>query len=153
MLKLSSVRMERAGKALAKLKLSAAISPDELAFAAWPAAVGKRIALHACPKALVRGSLVIEAEDAIWQKQLFHLRFDILAKLAEVLGSGIVTDVEFRIAKAVPRRPPQSALSHSETALPDEADRIEDPVMRILYKQARTRAMSAPGVRTKKATA
>jgi predicted nucleic acid-binding Zn ribbon protein len=139
--------MERAGKALAKLKLSDAISPDQLAFAAWPAAVGKRIAMHACPKALVRGSLVVEAEDAIWQKQLFHLRFDILAKLTEVLGGGIVTDLEFRIAKAaVPRRPPQSAQSHGKTLAPDDADSIEDPVMRILYKQARTRA-------TKRATA
>src|ERR1700733_6498284 len=138
MLKLSSVRMERAGKALAKLKLSDAISPDQLAFAAWPAAVGKRIAVHACPKALVRGSLVVEEEDAIWQKQLFHLRFDILAKLTSVIGGGIVTGLEFRIA--TPRRPPQAAQSHGETASLDEADRIEDPVLRILYKQARKRA-------------
>src|SRR5271156_477669 len=139
MLKLSSVRMERAGKSLAKLKISDAISSDQLAFAAWPAAVGKRIAVHASPKALVRGSLVIETDDAIWQKQLFHLRFDILAKLSEVLGSGIVTDLEFRVARAVPRRPPQSAQSHSETLSSDDADSIQDPVMRILYKQARTR--------------
>jgi hypothetical protein len=138
--------MERAGKALAKLKFSDTISPDQLAFAAWPAAVGKRIAVHACPKALVRGTLVVEAEDAIWQKQLFHLRFHILAKLTEVLGSGIVTDLEFRVASALLRRPPQSAQSHSESASNDDADRIQDPVMRILYKQARSRA-------TKKATA
>src|ERR1700689_436363 len=141
MLKLSSVRMERAGKALAKLKLSDAISPDQLAFAAWPAAVGKRIAVHACPKALVRGSLVVEVEDAIWQRQLFHLRFNILAKLTEVLGSGIITDLEFRIASAnPPRRPPQSAQSHGKTVSADDADSIQDPVMRILYKQARGRA-------------
>src|SRR5580700_11407984 len=129
MLELSSVRMERAGKALAKLKLSAAISPDQLAFAAWPAAVGKRIAVHACPKALVRGSLVIETDDAVWQKQLFHLRFDILAKLSEVLGSGIITDLEFRMAGAAPRRPPQSAQSHSNSVSLDDADSIQDPVM------------------------
>jgi|SRR5579862_7205704 len=132
--------MERAGKALAKLNLSPAIAADELAFAAWTAAVGKRIARHAPAKALVRGRLVVEAEDAIWQQQLFHLRFDILAKLSEVLGGGIVTDLEFRIAKPT-RRPPQSAQSHAENRPPahasDEADRIEDPVMRILYKQSR----------------
>jgi Dna[CI] antecedent DciA-like protein len=145
--------MERAGKALAKLKLSDAISPDQLAFAAWPAAVGKRIAVHACPMALVRGCLVVEAEDAIWQKQLFHLRFDILAKLTGVLGGGIVTDLEFRIARSAARRPPQSAKSHGERLPLDDADRIEDPVMRILYKQARTRALGARGVRTKRATA
>lgn len=128
--------MERAGKALSKLNLSSAISADELAFAAWTAAIGKRIARHAPAKALVRGRLVVEAEDAIWQQQLFHLRFDIMAKLSEVLGAGIVTDLEFRIAKPA-RRPPQSAQSHGENLTSDEADSIEDPVMRILYKQSR----------------
>ena len=130
--------MERAGKSLAKLKLSGAVSPDELACAAWPAAVGKRLASHATAKSLVRGSLIVEVEDAIWQKQLFHLRFDILAKLHGIVGAGLITDVEFRIA--TPRRPPQPAQSLRASRPPDEADGIPDPVMRILYKQARKKA-------------
>jgi hypothetical protein len=130
--------MERAGKILAKIKNSDAISPEELARAAWLATVGKRIAAKASAKALVRGSLIVEVEDAIWQKQLFHLRYDILAKLTSVIGSGIVTGLEFRIA--TPRRPPQTAQSHGETLSVDEADGIEDPVLRIVYKQARKRA-------------
>ncbi len=130
--------MERASKSVAKLKLSDAISGEELARAAWPAAVGKRIALHAAPKALVRGSLIVEVEDAVWQKQLFHLRAPILAKLHEVLGDGIVRDVEFRIA--TPRRPPQAARSLKPAAAPDEAEQIQDPVLRIVYKQARKKA-------------
>jgi len=132
--------MERAAKALAKLKLSDSFSPDQVAFAAWPASVGERIAVHAVPKALVRGCLVVEAEDGVWQKQLFHLRFDILAKLTEVIGSGIVTDLEFRIAPAALRRPPQSAASHSNTGSDDEAARIKDPVLRIVYRKAKKRA-------------
>ena len=108
--------------------------------------LGARVAVHACPIALVRGSLVVEAEDSVRETALFHLRFDILAKLSEVLGSGIITDLEFRIASATPRRPPQSAQSHSESVAADDADSIKDPVMRILYKQARNRA-------AKKATA
>jgi hypothetical protein len=130
--------MERAGKILAKIKNSDTIPPEELARAAWLATVGKRIAAKASAKALVRGSLIVEVEDAIWQKQLFHLRFDILAKLTSVIGGGIVTGLEFRIA--TPRRPPQAAKSHSESASVDEADGIEDPVFRILYRQARHRA-------------
>jgi hypothetical protein len=135
--KIEFARMERAGKALAKLKLSAAISADQLAFAAWPAAVGERIAAHACPKALVRGCLVVETDDSIWQQQLFHLRFSILAKVTELLGSGIVTDLEFRSGGGTPRRPPQSARTHSDTVSGDEADRIKDPVLRVVYKQSR----------------
>lgn len=129
--------MERAGKALAKLKFSAAITPDELALAAWPAAVGERIASHAAPKALVRGCLVVEAEDGIWQKQLFQLRFAILAKITDLIGTGTVTDLEFRIARSTPRRPPQAARTHSENAPGDEAESIKDPVLRIVYKQSR----------------
>ena len=130
--------MERAGKSLAKLKLPDAISQDDLARAAWPAAVGKRIAVHAAAKSLVRGSLIVEVEDGIWQKQLFYLRFQILAKLQEVLGAGVITDVEFRIA--TPRRLPQPALSLNDTKPLDEADGISDPGMRIVYKQARKKA-------------
>jgi predicted nucleic acid-binding Zn ribbon protein len=133
--------MERAGKALAKLKLSEAIAPDQLAFAAWTAAVGERIARHAWPKALVRGSLWVEAEDWVWQQHLFHLRFDILAKISELVGSGMVSALEFRTADAPPRRPAQSATSHGDSVPGDEADSIEDPVMRILYKQSRSIAV------------
>ena len=127
--------MERAGRSLAKLKLSGKISADELALAAWPAAVGDRIASHARASALVRGNLVVEVEDAIWQKQLFHLRFHILRKISELLGDALVTDVEFRLA--TPRRPPQVAQTLSSN---DEADRIEDRGLRIIYKQARKKA-------------
>jgi hypothetical protein len=135
---MSSDRMERAGKSLAKLKFSDAISPDDLARAAWPAAVGKRIATHATAKSLVRGSLIVEVEDGIWQKQLFYLRFQILAKLQEVVGAGVITGVEFRIA--TPRRPPQPALILNASKPIDEADGITDPGMRIVYKQARKKA-------------
>ncbi len=127
--------MERAAKSLAKLS---AVSDEDLARAAWLAAVGKRIASHASAKALVRGSLIVEAEDAIWQQQLFHLRFPILAKLSQVLGGGIIRDVEFRLA--TPRRPPQPAQRLSEPKSLDEADGIQDPSMRIIYKQSRKKA-------------
>jgi predicted nucleic acid-binding Zn ribbon protein len=130
--------MERAGKSLAKLKLSDAISQDDLARAAWPAAVGKRIAVHAAAKSLVRGSLIVEVEDGIWQKQLFYLRFQILAKLQDVVGAGVITDVEFRIA--TPRRPPQPALNLNDSKATDDADGISDPGMRMVYKQARKKA-------------
>lgn len=138
MLELISVSMERAAKSLAKMKLSDAVSREDLARAAWQAAVGERIACHANPRSLVRGSLIVEVDDAVWQKQLFHLRGQILARLKQVLGEGILSDVEFRIA--TPRRPPQPAQSLNPAVPTDEADRIHDPVMRILYKQARKKA-------------
>lgn len=129
--------MERAGKSLGKL--SEDISPLELARSAWPAAVGKRIAQHAVVINLVRDRLVVEVDDAVWQKQLFHLRFQILPKVREMLGEGVVADLEFRVAG--PRRPPQAAAQLRETLLAnDESDQIEDPVLRRVYRQAKRKA-------------
>ncbi|HLK20842.1 MAG TPA: DUF721 domain-containing protein [Bryobacteraceae bacterium] len=136
--KIEFVHMERIAKSLARLKLSDSITTEELARAAWVAAVGKRIAAKATAKALVRNSLVIEVEDTVWRANLFQLRFQILGKLAEVLGSGIVQDLEFRVPTT--RRPPQPALSLNEKPSSDEADGIPDRGMRILYKQARKKA-------------
>lgn len=130
--------MERAAKSLSKLKLSSKMSGEELARAAWPAIVGKRIAFHTSAAALVRDRLVVEVEDAVWQKQLYHLRFQIIEKIQEVIGTEVVREVEFRIVP--PRRPPQQAQVLSDFTPQDEADGIKDPVLRVLYKQARKKA-------------
>src|SRR5229473_2133251 len=134
--------MERAGRSLATLKLNGEISAEELARAAWPAAVGERIAKHARASALVRGNLVVECEDGVWQKQLFYLKTHILKKIHEVLGDTTVTDVEFRIANR--RRPPQvaSSLRAAPPSDPeDESNSIADAGLRIIYRQSRKRAV------------
>ncbi len=128
--------MERAGRSLAKLRLSGKIDTDELACAAWPAAVGKRLASHARAVALVRGNLIVEVEDAIWQQQLFFLRHQILGRIHQVIGESGVKEIEFRIA--TPRRPPRMETSFA--ASDDDADHIADPGLRIVYKQARKKA-------------
>jgi hypothetical protein len=130
--------MERAGKSLAKMKLPEAVSHQDLAFAAFNSSVGKRLAKIARPKALVRGNLIVETDDPVWQQQLFHLRFQILPKLTGILGGGIVNNLEFRIA--TPRRPPQQAQVPGKPASSDEADRIPDSIFRSVYKQARKKA-------------
>lgn len=143
--------MERAGKTLARLKLSKTISTEELAYVAWPEAVGVTIARYTTPIALVRNKLVVEVEDATWQQPLFQLETQILKRIAEVLGPGVVRDLEIRIAR--PRRPPQRATQLTRTqltpgpipstappALSDDADRIQDAVLRTIYKQSRKKA-------------
>ena len=109
-----------------------------MARAAWPAAVGKRIANHAVAAGLVRGRLVVEVEDAVWQRQLFTLRAQIVNKVAAVIGPGIVQALEFRVR--VPRPMPQREERAARPA--DDADEIEDPVLRALYKAARKRALA-----------
>ena len=94
--------MERASKLIRGLRMSGdVITPEQLCCAAWPEAVGKKIAGHTRPAKLVRTRLVVEVEDHIWQRQLFVLTPHILNNLENTLGRGLVEDLEFRI---VPRR-------------------------------------------------
>jgi hypothetical protein len=129
--------MERAGRVLGKLKLTKqGVSDEELAQSAWPVAVGKKIALRTQAFGLVRTRLVVEVEDAVWQRQLWTLREQILQRMEQILGRRIVEEVEFRIA--VPRIRPSRA--EALTTSNDEADLIRDPVFRSAYKAARKRA-------------
>jgi predicted nucleic acid-binding Zn ribbon protein len=130
--------MERAGRVLGKLKLAKqGVSDEEMAVSAWAAAVGAKIAIRTNPAGMVRTRLIVEVEDAVWQRQLWTLRDQILKRLEQVLGRVIVEELEFKIA--VPRiRPARTEISH--TVSNDEADQILDPTFRSFYKAARKRA-------------
>ncbi len=128
--------MERASKVLGKLNLpEGTVTPEAVVCAAWAGAVGRKIAVHSRAVRLVRSHLIVEVEDAIWQRQLFVLRQQIQRKIVESVGAGIVEDIEFRVAP--PRLGPIRA-QHS-TARTDEADGIADPVLRNIYRAARKR--------------
>ena len=73
------------------------LDPEQLACAAWARAAGKKIAQHTRAAKLVRGRLVVEVEDKVWQGNLFSLSRHILANLEKALGPAMVTDIEFRI--------------------------------------------------------
>jgi hypothetical protein len=129
--------MERAARLIAKSKNSSRIlTDDEIARAAWPAAVGKAIAAHTSRIRLVRSTLVIDVEDPIWQRQLHSLTAQIVERLRKITGSDSVRDLEFRIA--IPRRQPQRAEARNGA---DEADAISDPVLQKLYRRSRKRAL------------
>jgi len=132
--------MERASTLIRGLRLPGeALDAADLARAGWAQAVGPKIASHTRPARMVRGRLVVEVEDKIWQRQLFALTPYILRNLAKHLGAGVVEDLEFRV---MPRgRGPQRA----EQAVPrpgDEAENITDPVLRDIYRASRKRALA-----------
>ena len=133
--------MERASKLIRGLRLSGdVITPEQLCCAAWPEAVGKKIAGHTRPAKLVRSRLVVEVEDQTWQRQLFALTPHILSNLDKTLGRGLVEDLEFRIVPR--RREPVVARQAVPALLADDADAIADPVMRGLYKLSRKKAQA-----------
>jgi hypothetical protein len=134
--------MERASRLLGRLRFPAeSVSPEELARAAWPIAVGQRIAAHARASRLIAGRLVVEVEDAIWMRQLCAMSLQIRSRLNVTLGRDIIEGIEFRVVP--PRREMQRAAHSSEAfQLTDEADRISDPLMRGIYRAARKKALA-----------
>jgi hypothetical protein len=131
--------MQLAGRLLGNLEISGGVNEMEIrARAAWTAAAGKKIARHTRATLLVRDTLVVEVEDIVWQRQLNTLRHFLLRNLAKILGDQAVKDIDFR---PMPRRlGPQPALS-ARTKVDDDASRIEDPVLRMLYEQSRRNAI------------
>jgi len=138
--------MERAARLFKHKSVNREIMTDEDVFrAAWPLAVGKAIARHTSRLKMVRGTLVIEVEDAIWQRQLHTLSSQILDRLRKFTGNSVLTDLEFRIG--IPRRSAQRAESaeHSAADSPleaqtDEAETILDPVLKKVYRLSRKKA-------------
>lgn len=136
--------MERAARVLHKNKLSGNLLADEeVVRAMWAAAVGRVINAHTLRVRLVRQTLVVEVEDSTWQRQLRGLSEQILARLAKLTGLATLTALEFRVG--APKRQPQRAQTASgntaaAAASIDEADRIQDPVLKKVYLLSRRKA-------------
>jgi len=129
--------MERAGRLLAGMRLpGVSLTPDAVVRAAWPLAVGKRIALRARAAVLAGSTLIVEVDDEIWRRQLTTLAGQILARLRKVLGRELVHRIEFR--QGLPRRPVQRAT----TLCGDEAEAIPDSGLRMAYRASRRKAQA-----------
>ncbi len=127
--------MERAGRLLTEMRLPGVrLTPEEIVRAAWPQAVGKRIAGHARAGPLAGSLLIVEVDDEVWRRQLTFLTGQILERLKQVLGRELVSRIDFRLS--TPRRMPQRAT----TASGDEADTIPDAGLRMAYRASRRKA-------------
>ncbi len=129
--------MQRVGSVLRKLKLAAGLSPEDLVRTAWPHAVGPQIARHTRVAGLRGRLLIIEVEEELWAQNLDLFERDILRNLAEIAGPGVVTCVAVRAV------PPRIAPGRAEPVRSaDEADRIDDPVLRRIYRDSRRQSAS-----------
>jgi predicted nucleic acid-binding Zn ribbon protein len=70
-------------------------------FTAWAELVGESVAAHSVPAALRAGRLTVSVDDPAWATQLRWLAPELVERLVERLGSGVVTDLDLRV------RPPQ----------------------------------------------
>jgi predicted nucleic acid-binding Zn ribbon protein len=135
--------MERAARLIKKNNVSRDIFSDEdLIRATWPQAVGKAIASHTLALKLVRGTVIVEVEDAIWQKQLYALSAQILERVRKASGNSTIERLEFRVG-ARRRQPQRAELPRAKKQMPapfDEAESIKDPVLQRVFRSSRKKA-------------
>jgi hypothetical protein len=115
------------------------ITGERIACGAWKKAVGQRLGDRTRAVKLVRDKLIVEVEDEVWRKNLWGLRFQILRNLTTAIGPDIVGDLEFRVMplRREAQRETQTPLLAG--ALADDAQEIQDPGMRRIYRNARRR--------------
>ncbi|MBL0160114.1 MAG: DUF721 domain-containing protein [Bryobacterales bacterium] len=141
--------MERAGRIISKLKSARKhFTLEDLSCAAWPAAVGKRLASRTRAVTLKGNRLIVEVEDDLWRRNLEVLQPQILRNFADLLEGAAPTHIEFRIG--IPRRPPQReeapgafTLTSPVARIKDDADGIADPVLRRIYINSRRKALAS----------
>jgi len=64
---------------------------------AWTRAAGPGLRRHAVPFRLFRKTLVVSVADAMWQKQLHAMSFELTARINRLLRRDVVETIEFRI--------------------------------------------------------
>ncbi len=130
--------MERAGRLLRALKLPEGCADFEsLARAAWPAAVGKRLASRTRAVGYEDGCLTVEVNDPVWLPHLQTMYSQIIGRLQEIAGKDVVRRV--RLKQGIPRIEPKRA---GQTEGNDEADGIKDPGLRRVYLRSRKRSLA-----------
>jgi predicted nucleic acid-binding Zn ribbon protein len=135
--------MERAGRLIPKLKLSAALNdPESRAMAAWKLAAGEKIARHTRAASLVRGALVIEVEDYTWQRTVAGFEKFLLINLRAALGDESVTSLDFRpMRKPMNVAEPEIQIARRGPARAESArasgDLVADPFLDQNYRQSK----------------
>lgn len=134
--------MDHAGRLIPKMNLPSGLhDPEQRARAAWPRAAGKVVASHTRVRSLVRGTLIVEVEDYIWQRQLSTLGQCLVGNLEKELGEPLVAGIDFR--PMPPRREPQTATSarrESSQIGGQIPSQIKDPVLALLYERSKRAA-------------
>ncbi len=111
-------------------------------FVAWRIVVGEAITRISTPQRLVRKTMVIAVIDEIWRKQLMEISSPILFKLNKLLGTAMVTSLEFfvdplAVTSAEPPIPtPTPDTFTIDSQLLDSAAQIKDDKLRTSFLKA-----------------
>lgn len=117
---------------------------EAVVFAAWRKIAGESLRERAVPHRLFKKHLVIAVMSETWKKHLEHLSGQMIFKINSVLGSAVVTFIEFRVDeravlndRAKHKNPITTNESIAENALDEvtpklrhSADAIKDDYLR-----------------------
>jgi hypothetical protein len=113
---------------------------EQAVCAAWVVAVGGPIRKVTMPIRLERKTLIVAVPDTTWRAQLMSMRGQALFKLNSLLGSPLVTMIEYVVNpglivqdSSAPREVKFTAPEEQVTALREQADRISDPEIRETF--------------------
>jgi predicted nucleic acid-binding Zn ribbon protein len=116
---------------------------EQAVFAAWTAAVGSQVRRVSMPVRLERKTLIIAVPDPTWRTQLTRMRGQALFKVNSLLGSPVVTAIEFVVNPDVippqQQSPPEiefTAPEQQALSLRTSADRIPDAEVRAAFLRA-----------------
>jgi hypothetical protein len=113
---------------------------EQAVFAAWVVVVGGPIRKVTAPVRLERKTLIVAVPDSTWRTQLMSMRGQALFKLNSLLGSPVVTAIEYVVNPAliIPEPEPSEEVTfiapeRQVAGLREQADQIPDPEMRRVF--------------------
>ena len=117
---------------------------EQAAFTAWRIITGEGLANTCRPFRLYRRHLVIATLDTTWKRQMEAMSGEILFRLNSLLGSPMVTFIEFRIDRAHVvagrhQEEPTYSFEHIQelkTELQPAAEKIKDEELRAAFLRA-----------------
>jgi predicted nucleic acid-binding Zn ribbon protein len=59
----------------------------------WPELVGPEIAARAVPEKIYRGRLILHCDHDVWRTELVYLEPELLKRIAEGMGEGVVKEI------------------------------------------------------------
>jgi hypothetical protein len=116
---------------------------EQAVFAAWVVVVGGPVRKVTSPVRLERKTLIVAVQDVTWRKQLMSMRGQVLFKLNSVLGSPVITAIDYVVNPSLvvsidePTHEVKFNAPEKQVAeLREQADRIPDPEIRRAFLNA-----------------
>jgi len=121
---------------------------EKVVLAAWKPAVGEALWKKTHPFRLFNSTLIVSVPTVMWQRELWHLRQEILDRLNSVLGQRAVTALEFRVDPKFDKdreRPlPSSEASPRQDIVELPLEKIKDAELAQALAMAATKYFNRP---------